>query len=273
MICAATNRRDTADLPPQPEPPSIVSPVDDLARRLLALQRRNEELEAFVRALAHDAGSLTRGIALRTQLLRERLQGKDAELADIVDALDERAARLARMSEGLLRLARIDARELDCRQIDLSGLAHTIAEELRASQPARAVQIRIEPGLSAWGDPALVRLVLENLFGNAWKYTAAAASARIEFGCRAGDCGPVFYIADNGIGFSSEEIERLFMPFARLDSARSYAGTGLGLVIVKHIVERHGGWIRADGAGRGAAFVFSLGTPAPAPRALLSGIA
>ena len=143
MICAATNRRDTAALPPQPEPPSIVSPVDDLARRLLALQRRNEELEAFVRALAHDAGSLTRGIALRTQLLRERLQGKDAELADIVDALDERGADYASASGTATKIISTGFGEL-ARQGDGAQI------ELRASWTPHESDLGAH--VEAWGD-------------------------------------------------------------------------------------------------------------------------
>jgi len=262
MVCAEPNRLDI--MAPQPDAHAGLhaEAVSRLRASLVEMQRRNEELESFVRALAHDSGSLTRGIALRTELLSERLSGAEPEIITLVDSIADRAARLARMSEGLMRMARIGECELECHEIDLSGLTKEVGDELQRNTPSRQVGITVQSGLTCWGDPVLVRLVIENLLSNAWKYTANTATGMIEFGCRSKETEAVFYIADNGIGFSSDNTNALFSPFVRLSSAQGFAGTGLGLAIVKQIIERHGGWIRAEGAcGQGAAFVFCLGTP------------
>lgn len=274
MVCAELNRLDTMAPQPEAHANSHATNVSRLTERLLEMQHRNEELESFVRALAHDSGSLTRGIGLRTELLSERLSGAAPEIITLVDSIAERAARLARMSEGLMRMARIGTCELECREIDLSALATEVGDDLQHSTPSREVKINVRPGLKCWGDPVLVRLIIDNLLSNAWKYTANATTATIEFGCRSKEAEGVYYIADNGIGFSSDNANALFAPFVRLSSAQGFAGTGLGLAIVKQIIERHGGWIRAEGAcGQGAAFVFSLGTPPLHAGSGLSGTA
>lgn len=229
-----------------------------------ATDRRIDELESFVRAMAHDAGALTRGIALRAELLRERLgQVSPPETEALIAGITERANRLGRMSEALLRLARVDAIDIERTQIDLSTLADEVLAELRREHPARTAECIVRRGMIVHGDPALIRLLLENLLGNAWKYTARTPATKIEFGCRRSGGETAYYVADNGIGLPRENTAALFSPFVRLASAQTYPGTGLGLVIAKQIVERHGGWIRADAAaGNGAAFVFSLGASA-----------
>lgn len=225
-------------------------------------ERRIDELEAFVRAMAHDAGALTRGITLRTELLRERLAPTcGADVDALVNGIAERAERLGRMSEALLRLARVGSIDIECTPIDLSALANDIVADLRREHPGRTVEFIVRRDMIAHGDPTLVRLLLENLLGNAWKYTARTPATKIEFGARSNGAETSFYVADNGIGIPSEAADGLFSPFTRLATARSYPGTGLGLAIAKQIVERHGGWIRADtAAASGAVFVFSLGS-------------
>ncbi len=270
MVHAEPNRLDVALAPPDAPGSLHALAVRRLTERLLHMQRRNEELESFVRALAHDSGSLTRGIALRTELLSERLSDAEPEVGALVASIADRAARLARMSEGLMRMARIGECELECREIDLSAMAQEVSDDLQRNTPSRQARIQVRAGLKSWGDPVLVRLVIDNLLSNAWKYTANTATAVIEFGCRSREGEAVFYISDNGIGFSADETNALFAPFVRLGSAQGFAGTGLGLAIVKQILERHGGWIRAEGVyGQGAAFVFSLGPP---PRHAGSGL-
>ncbi|MCC6535577.1 MAG: hypothetical protein IT531_23750 [Burkholderiales bacterium] len=234
-----------------------------LAQRVLELERRNDELESFIHALAHDSGSFLRGISLRTQFLRKRLHSADAESIHLLDVIEDRVLKLSRLVEGLLRLARIGARDLECRAVDMSAMAREVVDELERGDRGRSVSSTIQPGLDAWGDPALIRLALENLLGNAWKYTAHTPAPRIQFGRRADQDEVVYFIADNGIGFAAETASALFSPFARLDSARSFAGTGLGLAAVKRVVERHGGWIRAASeAGCGTTFLFSIGEAA-----------
>jgi signal transduction histidine kinase len=226
------------------------------------VERRIEELESFVRGMAHDASALTRGIALRTELLREHLGSPTSPQTEhLLTGIAERADRLGRMSDALLRLARIGTHDIERQEIDLSALAGEVLAELRRDQPDRAADCIVRPGMVAYADRALVRLLLENLLGNAWKYTARAAATRIEVGCRSSAGEAAYYIADNGIGLTPDATAALFSPFVRLAAAQSFPGTGLGLAIAKQIVERHGGWIRADDAARqGAAFVFSLGT-------------
>jgi signal transduction histidine kinase len=228
------------------------------------------ELESFVRALAHDSGSITRGIALQTELLRERIgSGACPQTQRLLGGITDRADRLGRMSDALLRLVRLGRCDIECREIDLSAMAQDVLADLRRLHPERTAQCIIQPGMTAHGDRALVRLLLENLFGNAWKFTARAVSPRIEFGCRRSGGETAYYIADNGIGLAPDGAQGLFSPFVRLDAAQSFPGTGLGLALSKQIVERHGGWIRADsGSPPGAAFVFSLG---PAPRSVEDG--
>jgi signal transduction histidine kinase len=224
--------------------------------------RRIEELESFVHGMAHDASALTRGIMLRTELLREHLGNQASPQTEhLLTGIAERADRLGRMSDALLRLARIGTHDIEREEIDLSALASDVLEELRRDHPDRSAECIVRPGMTAYADRALVRLLLENLLGNAWKYTARAPATRIEVGCRSTGGEAAYYIADNGIGLTHDATAELFSPFVRLAAAQSFPGTGLGLAIAKQIVERHGGWIRADDAARqGADFVFSLGT-------------
>jgi len=235
-----------------------------LGQRLLELEERNEELESFIRALAHDSSALTRGIGLRTQLLRDRLNASDRETIQLIDSIEDRTLRLGRVTEALMRFARIGARALACTTIDLTAMAHEVAEELRRDIPTRKVLVEIQPGLTAWGDPDLIRLALENLIGNALKYTARTRMACIEIGCRTDADESVYFITDNGVGFAPDEASALFSPFGRLASAQAFEGSGLGLATVKRIIERHGGWIRAHSeADRGTTFLFCLGNAAP----------
>jgi signal transduction histidine kinase len=146
--------------------------------------------------------------------------------------------------------------------VDLSVLAEEIVIELRRTHPERVVQFFVEEGLMVRTDPALARLLLQNLLGNAWKFTAKRADARIDF--TAVDCGGIrrFEVRDNGVGFWPSQAQHLFQPFRRLHNALEFPGTGLGLQGAKRIVERHGGTIDAEGAvGEGACFRFTLESP------------
>jgi signal transduction histidine kinase len=138
-------------------------------------------------------------------------------------------------------------------------MAAEIIAELRANEPGREVAVDIAPGLRATGDPSLVRNLLQNLIGNAWKFTRDRVDARVEFGR---DSEGAFFVRDNGAGFAQEYVDKLFRPFQRLHSQEQFAGDGIGLASVKRIVERHGGTIRAEGhPGQGATFRFTLPEP------------
>ncbi|MDP1534453.1 MAG: ATP-binding protein, partial [Rubrivivax sp.] len=163
------------------------------------------------------------------------------------------------MIDALLTLARLSSQPLARQPVNLSQLAGYVMDELRRAAPERAAQIEIEPGLLTQGDPTLLRQVLENLLGNAWKYTAKTRKAHIVFSVADHDGRRAYVVRDNGAGFDMRSSDRLFGLFQRLHSASDFPGTGVGLASVKRIVRRHGGEIWADAEpGRGAAFHFTL---------------
>jgi signal transduction histidine kinase len=163
------------------------------------------------------------------------------------------------LMNALLGLSRLTRAPLRRQRVDLSALALGVAAGLREAEPARSVALSVQPGLVASGDPALLRSVLDNLLGNAWKYTLRTAEPRIEFGAeeRAGEM--VFRVCDNGAGFDMAYAERLFAPFQRLHEDADFPGLGVGLPTVQRIVQRHGGRVWAEATpGLGAAFYFTL---------------
>jgi signal transduction histidine kinase len=156
-------------------------------------------------------------------------------------------------------MARLATQPLARQPVDLSQLAAFVLDDLRRGAPERHVEVMIEPGLRARGDPTLLRLVLENLLGNAWKYSAQVTRARVEFGAATADGQRVFAVRDNGAGFDMRVADHLFGLFQRLHSAKDFPGTGVGLASVRRIVQRHGGEVWAESeSGRGAAFFFTL---------------
>jgi signal transduction histidine kinase len=176
---------------------------------------------------------------------------------DYLRRVRQAAARMSELIESLLKVSRVTRGALSIEGLDLSRMAEDIVGELRAADPQRHVDVRIEPGLHARGDRALVRSLLQNLLGNAWKFTREREDACIAFG-REGQ-GHVFFVHDNGVGFEQTYVDKLFRPFQRLHDDARYAGEGIGLATVKRIVERHGGSIHAQGRpGHGAVFTFTL---------------
>jgi signal transduction histidine kinase len=163
------------------------------------------------------------------------------------------------MIDALLTLARLSQQPLARQPVNLSQLAAYIVDDLKRGAPERAADIEIEPGLAVNGDPTLLRLVLENLLGNAWKYSARAKRAHIVFGATLHEGRRAFVVRDNGAGFDMRSSDRLFGLFQRLHSTADFPGTGVGLASVRRIVRRHGGDVWADAEpGRGAAFHFTL---------------
>jgi len=223
----------------------------------------NRELEAFSYSVSHDLRAPLRAIDGFSHLIEEQLAGKlDAETENYFGRIRAAVQRMFWMIEGLLELGRASRKEIDATQVDLSLCAREIVEDLAAGNGARRVEWIIEDGLRAVGDRQLLRLLLQNLLENAWKYTARCEAARIEFRAgQAADGTPEFTIRDNGAGFDMAHAQRLFQPFQRLHSTRDFDGTGIGLATVARIVHRHGGRIRAEGTpGRGASFHFTLPT-------------
>jgi signal transduction histidine kinase len=167
---------------------------------------------------------------------------------------------MTQLVNDLLALAHVGNAPLERSEVDLSALAAEILANLRRLAPDRLATVSIEPGLRCHADPGLARAVLENLLGNAWKYSSRVAHARIEVGRAEADGRAGFFVRDNGAGFETGHAGRLFKPFERLHKASDFAGTGVGLAVVQRIIERHEGRIHARGEpGKGAQFTFDLG--------------
>jgi signal transduction histidine kinase len=166
---------------------------------------------------------------------------------------------MARLIDDLLGLARVSRRPLRRAELDLSALGESVIADLRKAEPGREVEVDITPGLNVNADAGLLRIALENLLGNAWKFTHRNERARIELGFIPGTITPEYYVRDNGAGFDMAYADKLFDAFQRLHRASDFEGTGIGLATVHRVIRRHGGRVRAEGAvGKGATFYFTL---------------
>jgi signal transduction histidine kinase len=235
---------------PQPASPAAPGPatVPDL------------EGDTFSFTLSHDLRAPLRAVEGFTRIVKEdygRLLDRVGN--DHLDRVLGAAARMNLMIDALLKLADLSRQPLARQRVNLSQLATYVVDDLRRNAPERAVEIDIEPQLAAWGDPTLLRLVLENLLGNAWKYTGRCTLAQISLRREPQGDGQAFVVRDNGAGFDMRSADRLFSLFQRLHSASDFPGHGVGLASVRRIVRRHGGdiWAEAE-PGRGAAFYFTL---------------
>ena len=228
-------------------------------RHAAALVEVNRELEYMTSMLSHDLRAPLRMIRTYLDLLGEELVGHDhSEASDFCARIDEAVGHAQCLITGIVALARVDQVTSEHHEVNLSSLAGTVVAELRAAEPERHVRVHIEDGLHAHGDPDLLRLLLTNVIGNAWKYTAGRGCAEITFGASDGR-SDTFAVRDSGVGFPPEQAERLFAPFVRAHEKTAFTGHGMGLAIVAKIVRRHGGSIRAESDGvNGASFVFSL---------------
>ncbi len=236
-----------------------------VAARTRELSEANSELEAFAYSVSHDLRAPLRAIEGFSRILSERhASGLDALGQDYLERVRRATARMAELIDALLKLTRISRSELAVSDIDLSALADEVVADLAHVDPQRRVDVRIQPGMRTRGDRALLRTLLENLIGNAWKFTRDAAHPNIEFGVESfdGERAPMYFVRDNGAGFDPDYIDKLFRPFQRLHSHDVFAGHGIGLASVKRIVERHGGQVAAEGKpGQGATFRFRVGEP------------
>ena len=236
----------------------------DLERRVIErtseLEAVNRELEAFSYSVSHDLRAPLRSIDGFSLALLEDYSGRlDEQGKDYLQRVRSASQRMSRLIDDLLMLSRVTRREMKHEKIDLSAIASEVAAELKKREPQRKVDFIIQTGLIANGDAELLRIVLENLIGNAWKFTSKNPDARIEFGATEHDGEHVYFVRDNGVGFDMAYADKLFVPFQRLHAADEYPGTGIGLATVKRIVLRHGGSVRAYAEpGKGAAFYFTL---------------
>ncbi len=225
-----------------------------------ALAAMRSELDAFTRAVSHDLRAPIRRIEGYSRLLAEDCA---AQLDDVgrgyVGRIGALCESMQAMYEGLLNVSRSAGGELHRERIDLGALAKSICADLLATDGVREGKLTVRGEVIAYADAGMMRALMENLIGNAWKFTRTRAFAEIEVGARFDYGRPVFYVRDNGVGFDMRLRERLFMPFQRLHSASEYPGTGVGLATVQRIVARHGGAIWAESKpGEGACFSFSL---------------
>lgn len=228
--------------------------------RTAQLQDANQELESFAYAVSHDLRAPLRAIHANAEILREDLESRATP--DDLLSLDRVAARAEEMSQlidGLLKLSRIMRAELKREPFDLSATARIIAEGLSKSASERHVEFRIQEGLTAIGDGALLSSVLGNLLENAYKFTSKKEHALIEFGAMKQRRRTIFFVRDNGAGFDPNHASKLFGPFERLHAPGEFGGTGIGLATVHRIIRRHGGEIWAEGeVDKGATFYFTI---------------
>lgn len=229
--------------------------------RTAELDEANRDLEAFSYSVAHDLKTPLRLINGFSRALYDDYSHKlEPQGQDYLKRLQNASLRMSEIIDDLLTLSRITRAEMKTGKVDLSKIASEVFTELKRISPGRDVEFVIEDGLSAEGDATLLRIALDNLIGNAWKFTGKKTNPVIEFRAGGTEEGKkIFMLRDNGAGFNMEYSERLFMPFQRLHSEDDFPGTGIGLATVQRIIKRHGGRIWAEGEqGKGAAFYFTL---------------
>jgi light-regulated signal transduction histidine kinase (bacteriophytochrome) len=225
-----------------------------------AAEAANQELEAFSYSVAHDLRAPLRGVDGFSQALLEDYADKlDDEGRRYLNYLRESAQRMGRLIDDLLALSRLTRAELVHEPVDLAELARSVAAQLQRAEPNRRVEMVIDAEIAAEGDARLLRIALENLLGNAWKFTARCAAPRIEVGVTSENGSRAYFVRDNGAGFDMAYASKLFGVFQRLHSTTEFEGTGIGLATVQRIVSRHGGRIWATGeVAHGATFFFTL---------------
>jgi light-regulated signal transduction histidine kinase (bacteriophytochrome) len=231
-----------------------------LQQRTAALEAANRELEAFNYSVAHDLRAPLRGIDSFSQLLIERYsQRLDQEGLAYLNRVRAAAARMSQLIDALLSLAQVGRGELQPIDLDFSRLVQSVTNELAAANPDRNVPMVIAPGMRAYADPRLLRIVVANLLENAWKFTARRQRPAVEVGPVQSTALPTYFVRDNGAGFDPGYASRLFGAFQRLHPDRDFPGTGIGLAIVQRVITRHGGTVWADSRpDQGATFYFTL---------------
>jgi signal transduction histidine kinase len=238
----------------------VAERTKELERRALELQAANSELDAFAYSVSHDLRAPLRSIDGFSQVLLEDYgAGLDEAGRDSLQRVRAASQRMATLIDDLLKLARVTRTEMRTERVDLSGLAQEIVLDIQRTSPDRQVEFAIAPGLETQGDSRLLRVVLDNLLRNGWKYTGKQPQPRVEFTAVDENGGRVFVVKDNGAGFDMKYADKLFGVFQRLHSTAEFEGTGVGLATVRRIINRHGGRIWAEGiVDQGATFYFTL---------------
>jgi PAS domain S-box-containing protein len=234
---------------------------DRVAARTAQLTSANKEMEAFAYSVSHDLRAPLRALDGFSDELLRSYPGKvlDEKGQHYLRRLRSGTQRMGQLIDDMLLLSRLNRGELKRERIDLTALAGAVAAELARQSTDRRVAVVIEPGLSAPGDLALLRVALDNLLGNAWKFTSKVPAATIAVGRTVTADGPAFFVRDDGAGFDMAHADKLFGAFQRLHSEREFLGNGVGLAIVQRVINRHGGRVWAEGRpGEGATFYFTL---------------
>ncbi|MCP5297110.1 MAG: hypothetical protein H6952_06425 [Zoogloeaceae bacterium] len=238
----------------------------DLDRRVKErtadLSSANMELESFAYSISHDLRAPLRGIDGFSQMALEEYGDKlDEQGRGYLDRVRAAAQRMGSLIDDILELSRVSRQALHRERVDLGQFAAELLDEMRQANPGRQVEAAIAPDCVTEGDPKLLRILMQNLLENAWKYSARQAEARIEFGQERLATGETaYFVRDNGVGFDMQYADRLFTPFQRLHKPEEFAGSGIGLATVARIVHRHGGRVWAESVpGQGATLRFTLG--------------
>jgi len=233
---------------------------DALARSNLELISANRELEAFSYSVSHDLRAPLRSIdGFSLALLEDYEEKLDEEGRDNLHRVRAATQRMGVLIDDLLNLSRVTRSEMKLQRVNLSAIGRVVGAELAKGQPNRRVEFYVEEGMEAYADPHLMRIVLENLLANAWKFTSKRESAFIEFAQKDGEEGHAYFVRDDGAGFDPVRAARLFGAFQRFHDKNDFPGTGVGLATVQRIIQRHGGRVWAESAvDKGAAFYFTL---------------
>ncbi|MGH8639546.1 MAG: sensor histidine kinase, partial [Burkholderiales bacterium] len=231
-----------------------------VAERTAQLSAANRELESFAYSVSHDLRAPLRSIDGFSRILVEEYSGGLQTTArDYLQRVRNASQRMGQLIDDLLSLSRVTRSELKRVRTDMSAIAEAIVHEFRSESPERSVDVSIHPGIQCLADPSLMRIALQNLLGNAWKFTSKQPSASIEFGVLTQRNKMVYYVRDDGAGFDMGHAGKLFGAFQRLHSPREFEGTGVGLATVSRIIDRHGGTVWAESTlGQGATFYFTL---------------
>jgi len=228
--------------------------------RTAQLEAANKELEAFSYSVSHDLRAPLRAIDGFSQaLLEDYTERLDEQGRDYLHRVRAASQHMGHLIDDLLMLSRITRSEMEHEAVDLSEIAREIASGLQQRETERVVDFVIEKGMLVNGDRRLLKIMMENLLGNAWKFTCRNPRAKIEFGATEQDGKRVYFVRDNGAGFDMTYVNKLFIPFQRLHTPAEFPGTGIGLTTVQHIIHRHGGKVWAEGeVEKGATFYFTL---------------
>jgi light-regulated signal transduction histidine kinase (bacteriophytochrome) len=231
-----------------------------VAERTAALESANRELESFCYSVSHDLRAPLRGMAGFSQALKEDYGDRlDDTACDYIDRICGATRRMGHLIDDLLKLSRVSRSEVNMESVDLTALGRDVGAQIAAENPGRDVVFTVQDGMTVRGDPRLLRVALENLVGNAWKFTRHQDTAHVEMGSMNENGGTVYYVRDDGAGFDSRYAGKLFRAFQRLHSAAEFEGTGIGLATVQRVMRRHGGRVWAEAAvDRGATFYFTL---------------